>query len=43
MMTYYLRKVVSDFPETIQGIVATPASDHLLTVRYNADRNLLEK
>ena len=33
MMTGYLRKVVSDFPETIQRRVATPAAEHLFTVR----------
>ena len=43
MMTDYLRKVVSDFPETIQERSATPAADYLFTVRYNTDRNLLEK
>ena len=43
MMMDYLRKVLYDFPETIKGRVATPASDHLLMVRYNTDRKLLEK
>ena len=43
IIAYYLIKVVSDFHETIQGRVATPAVEHLLTVRYNTDRRLLEK
>ena len=43
MMMDHLRKVMYDFPETIQGRVATPASDHLLMGRYNTDRKLLEK
>ena len=42
-MTDYIRKVLYEFPETIQGIVATPEADHLFTVRYNTDRKLLEK
>ena len=33
MTTDYLRKVVSNFPETIQERLATPAADHLFTVR----------
>ena len=40
-MTNYLRKVLYDFPDTIQGIAATPEAEHLLTVRYNTDRRLL--
>ena len=43
MMTGYLRKVVSDFPETIHRRVATPVVEHLFTVSYNTDRKLLEK
>ena len=41
MMTEYLRKIVSEFPETIQGRVATPVAEHLFTVRYNTDMKLL--
>ena len=43
MMMDYLRKVLYEFPDTIQGRVATPVSEHLLVVRYNTDRKLLEK
>ena len=43
MITDYLRKVLYEFPETIQGRVETPAEDHLFMVRYNTDRKLLEK
>ena len=43
IMTDYLRKVLYEFTGTIQGIVATPAADHLFMVRYNTDRKLLEK
>ena len=32
-MTDYLKKIVSDFPDTIQGIVATPAVENMFTVR----------
>ena len=32
-ITDYLKKIVSDFPETIQGRETTPASEHLFTVR----------
>ena len=42
-MTEYLRKFLSDFHETIQGRVTTPAADHLFTVRYNTYRKLPEK
>ena len=43
MITEYLRKVLYEFPETIQGRVETTAADHLFVVRYNTDRKLLEK
>ena len=43
MITDYLRKVVSGFPDTIQGRVAKPEADHLFTVRYNTDRKILDK
>ena len=43
MITDYLRKVMYEFPETIQGRVETPATDHLFMVRYNTNRKLLEK
>ena len=41
-MMDYLNKVVSEFPDTIQGIVTTPAADHLFIVRRDTDRKLLE-
>ena len=31
-MTNYLKKIMYKFPETIQGMVATPAAEHLFTV-----------
>ena len=40
-MEDYLTNTVSYFYETIQGIVATPAADHLFKVREDADRKLL--
>ena len=43
MMADYLRKVVSDFPETIQERVATSEEYQLFTVRYNTVRKLLDK
>ena len=42
-MTDYPKKIVSDFTETIQGRVKTPASEHLFTAREDTDRKLLEK
>ena len=42
-ITDYLKKVLPDFLETIQVIVATPAAEHLLTVRGDSDRKLLDK
>ena len=32
-ITGYLKNNVSKFPETIYGIVVTPAAEHLFTVR----------
>ena len=43
MITDYLRNVLYEFPETIQGRVATTAANHLFMVSYNTDRKLLEK
>ena len=40
-MMDYLRNIVSDFTETIQGRVSNPASEHLLTVSEDASRNFL--
>ena len=37
----YLKKILSDFPETIHGRVTTPAAYHLFTVRGDSDRKLL--
>ena len=42
-MTYFLNKIVSDFPETIKGRVATPSAEHLLKVRECANRKILGK
>ena len=42
-MTDYLKNIFSDFPEKIQGRVETPAAEHLLTVRGDSDRKLLDK
>ena len=42
-MTDYLKKIVSDFPEKIQGRVETPAAEHLLTVRGNGNKKLLDE
>ena len=43
MMKDHLNKILSDFPEKIQGRVVTPASEHPFTVRDDADRKLLYK
>jgi hypothetical protein len=32
-MVAYLKNVISDFPELITGKAATPAADHLFTIR----------
>ena len=32
-MTDYLKNILSDFPETIHGIVTTPGAEHLFIVR----------
>ena len=32
-MTDYLNNIVSEFPETIQGRVATPSVEHIFKVR----------
>ena len=42
-MTYFLNKIVSDFPETIKGRVTTPSAEHLLKVRECANRKILGK
>ena len=41
-MMYYLKKILSGFPATIQGRLVTPAAEHLFIVRGDADRKLLE-
>ena len=41
-MMDYLKKITYDFPETIQGRLATPAEEHLLKVREDSNRKLLE-
>ena len=42
-MIYYLKKIVSVFPNTIQGRVETPEADHLFKVMEDTDRKLLEE
>ena len=42
-ITDYLKKIVSEFTETIQERVTTPSADHLFTVREDADRKPLDK
>ena len=42
-MIDYIKKIVSKFPETIQGRVATPAAYQLFTVREDTNRNVLDK
>jgi hypothetical protein len=42
-MVDYLKGVLGDFPEEINGSVPTPASEHLFDVRSNEDRTLLNK
>lgn len=32
----YLKEVIADFPEEIEGNVATPAADHLFDIRPEA-------
>ena len=34
---------MSEFTDTIQGIVETPASEHIFTVREDADSKLLDE
>jgi hypothetical protein len=40
-MVDYLKGVLNDFPEVIEGTVHTPASEHLFTVRPDDERTLL--
>ena len=42
-MTYYLNKIVYNFPDTIQVIVATPEAEHIFTVMEDTDRKLLDE
>eukprot|EP00957_Ditylum_brightwellii_P152974 11643899-Ditylum_brightwellii.AAC.1 len=35
IMSDYLKDIIKDFPEVIQGTVTSPASDHL----FNVDEN----
>ena len=42
-MMDYLKNIVYEFPETIQGRVKTPATDPLSIVREDANMKLLEK
>ena len=40
-MIDYLKKIVSDFTETIEGRLAIPAAEHLFSVRDDATMNML--
>ena len=42
-MSDYLKKIVYDFPDTIQGKAPTPAAEKLFTVRDYIDKNILDK
>ena len=42
-MMDYLKNIVSEFTDTIQGIVETPASEHIFTVREDVNRKLSEE
>ena len=42
-MTYYLKKILSEFHETIHGSVENLAADHMFTVREDTDSKLLDK
>ena len=42
-MPVYLKTIVSNFTETIQGIMATPEAEHLLTLREEINRKLLDE
>ena len=40
---YYIKNILSEFPDIIQVRVTNPASDHIFTVREDSDRKLLDK
>ena len=40
-MIKYLYMVIEEFPEVIKGTIFSPAGDHLVNVREDADRKLL--
>ena len=42
-IAYYLKEIVHESPETIQGRVMTPASEHLFTSREDDDRKKLDE
>jgi hypothetical protein len=42
-MVAYLKNMISDFPELITGKAATPAADHLFTIRDKKEWRLLEE
>ncbi len=42
-MVAYLKNVISEFPETITGIAATPAVDQLFTIRTKIETQPLER
>jgi hypothetical protein len=41
-MITYLKSVTGEFPEKIEGRVATPAADHLFTVREESKARPLD-
>ena len=43
IMSDNLKNIVSEFPESIQEIVATSAADQLFTAREDANRKLLDE
>jgi hypothetical protein len=42
-MVAYLKNVILDFPELITGKAATPAADHLFTIRDKKESRPLEE
>ena len=42
-MITYLKNVISEFPEMITGKSATPAAEHLFTIREDKDARLLNE
>ncbi len=42
-MITYLKNVITEFPEVITGKSATPAADHLFTIRDEKEAKPLDK